>query len=148
MRAVSLKMNSNVYSLKNTNSHYLLLNTTTIPLCSAEISLTFCEGKLSNILPCLLRMLYSVFTDLVIGLHIVLEEQGVGFFYILIGQNLLRVIKLICWWSLTYLTYFFINKVWTSLLIFNVPQHISRSKERTSTRLWKSQKIAFSLRLY
>ena len=42
MRVVSQKMNSNVYPLKNTNSHhYLLPNTTIIPLCNGEISLTF-----------------------------------------------------------------------------------------------------------
>ena len=41
MRVVSLKMNSNVYPLKNTNSHYLLLNTTIIPLHSCKISLIF-----------------------------------------------------------------------------------------------------------
>ena len=37
-------MNSNVYPLKNTNSHYLLLNTTIIPLCNGKISLIFFEG--------------------------------------------------------------------------------------------------------
>ena len=41
MRVVLLKMNSNVYPLKNTNSHYLLLNTTIIPLCNGKISLIF-----------------------------------------------------------------------------------------------------------
>ena len=41
MRVVSLKINSNVYPLKNTNSHYLLLNTTIIPLCNSKISLIF-----------------------------------------------------------------------------------------------------------
>ena len=35
------KMNSNVYPLKNTNSHYLLLNATIIPLRNGEISLIF-----------------------------------------------------------------------------------------------------------
>ena len=44
MRVVSLKINSNVYPLKTTNSHYLLLNTTIIPLCNGKISLIFCEG--------------------------------------------------------------------------------------------------------
>ena len=44
VRVVSLKMNSNVYPLKNTNSYYLLLNTTIIPLCNCKISLIFCEG--------------------------------------------------------------------------------------------------------
>ena len=37
-------MNSNVYPLKNTNSHYLLLNTTIIPLCNGKISLIFLWG--------------------------------------------------------------------------------------------------------
>ena len=37
-------MNSNVYPLKNINSHYLLLNTTIIPLCNGKISLIFFEG--------------------------------------------------------------------------------------------------------
>ena len=37
-------MNSSVYPLKNTNSHYLLLNTTIMPLCNGKISLIFCEG--------------------------------------------------------------------------------------------------------
>ena len=46
MRVVSLKINSNVYSLKNTNFHYLLLNTTIIPLCNGKISLIFFWGKL------------------------------------------------------------------------------------------------------
>ena len=45
-RVVLLKMNSNVYPLKNTNSHYLLLNTTIIPLCNGKISLIFCEGTM------------------------------------------------------------------------------------------------------
>ena len=45
MRVVSLKINSNVYSLTNTNSHYLLLNTTIIPLCNGKISLIFYEGQ-------------------------------------------------------------------------------------------------------
>ena len=44
MRVVSLKINSNVYPLKNTNSHYLLLNTTIIPLCNGKISLIFLWG--------------------------------------------------------------------------------------------------------
>ena len=35
------KMNSNVYPLKNTNSHYLLIITTIIPLCNGKISLIF-----------------------------------------------------------------------------------------------------------
>ena len=34
VRVVSLKMNSDDYPLKNTNYHYLLLNTTIIPLCT------------------------------------------------------------------------------------------------------------------
>ena len=38
-------MNSNVYQLKNTNSHYLLLNTTRIPLCNGKISLIFLWGN-------------------------------------------------------------------------------------------------------
>ena len=37
-------MNSNVYLLKNTNSHYLLLNTTIIPLCNGKISLILLWG--------------------------------------------------------------------------------------------------------
>ena len=41
VRVVSLKINSNVYPIKNTNSHYLLLNTTIIPLCNGKISLIF-----------------------------------------------------------------------------------------------------------
>ena len=45
MRVVSLKMNSNVYPLKNTNSHYLLHNTTIIPLCNSKISLIFLWGS-------------------------------------------------------------------------------------------------------
>ena len=45
MRVVSLKMNSNVYPLKNTNSHYLLLNTTIVPLCNGKISLNFLRGS-------------------------------------------------------------------------------------------------------
>ena len=45
MRVVSLKINSNVYPLKNTNSHYLLLNTTIITLCNSKISLIFFEGN-------------------------------------------------------------------------------------------------------
>ena len=44
MKVVSLKMNSNDYPLKNTNYHYLLLNTTIIKLCNSKISLIFCEG--------------------------------------------------------------------------------------------------------
>ena len=44
MGAVLLKMNSKVYSLKNTNSHYLLLIATIIPLCNGEISLIFLGG--------------------------------------------------------------------------------------------------------
>ena len=44
MRVVSLKINSNVYPLKSTNSHYLLLNTTIIPLCNSKISLIFLWG--------------------------------------------------------------------------------------------------------
>ena len=50
MRVVSLKMNSNVYSLKNTNSNYLLLNTTIIPLCNSKISLISLWGKLIDLL--------------------------------------------------------------------------------------------------
>ena len=50
MRVVSLKMNSNVYPLKNTNSHCLLLNTT-IPLCNSKISLIFLWGKHKEKLP-------------------------------------------------------------------------------------------------
>ena len=46
MRAVLLKINSNVYLLKNTNSHYLLLNDTLIPLYDNKIS-HFCEGCFS-----------------------------------------------------------------------------------------------------
>ena len=73
-------------------------------------------------------------------------ENRLGFFYLL---------DKICWawWELfvddplLFESYFFINEVWASLLIFNVPQHIPRSKERT-TILWKPQKIAFSLRSY
>ena len=38
-------MNSNVYPLKNTNSHYLLLITTIIPLCNSKISLIFLWGQ-------------------------------------------------------------------------------------------------------
>ena len=38
-------MNSNVCPLKNTNSHYLLLNTTIIPLCNSKISLIFLWGQ-------------------------------------------------------------------------------------------------------
>ena len=45
MRVVSLKMNSNDYPLKNTNYHYLLLNTTIIPLRNGKISLFFLGGK-------------------------------------------------------------------------------------------------------
>ena len=41
MRVVSLKINSNVLPTKNTNSHYLLLNTTKIPLSNGKISLIF-----------------------------------------------------------------------------------------------------------
>ena len=37
-------MNCNVYPLKNTNSYYLLLNTTIIPLCNGKISLIFLWG--------------------------------------------------------------------------------------------------------
>ena len=36
-------MNSNVYPLKSTISHHLLLNFTVIPLHNNKISLTFCE---------------------------------------------------------------------------------------------------------
>ena len=43
MRVVSLKINSNVYLLKNTNSCYLLLNTTIIPLYNGKISLMFLQ---------------------------------------------------------------------------------------------------------
>ena len=43
MRVVSLKMNSNVYPLKNTISHHLLLNITVIPLHKSKISQNFCE---------------------------------------------------------------------------------------------------------
>ena len=45
MRVVSLKINPNVYPLKNTNPHYLLFNTTIIPPYKGKISLIFfCEG--------------------------------------------------------------------------------------------------------
>ena len=44
MRVVSLKVNSNVYPLKSSNSHYLLLNTTIIPLSNGKISLIFSWG--------------------------------------------------------------------------------------------------------
>ena len=44
MRVVSLKMNSDVYPLKNTNSHYLLLNTTVMPLCNGKISVILLWG--------------------------------------------------------------------------------------------------------
>ena len=44
MRVVQLKINSNVYPLKNTNSHYLLLNTTITPLCNGKISLIILWG--------------------------------------------------------------------------------------------------------
>ena len=54
MRVVSLKMNIQVYPLKNTNFHYLLLNTTIIPLCNGKISLNFCEGSLNVYASCLL----------------------------------------------------------------------------------------------
>ena len=37
-------MNSNIYPLKNTNSHHLLLNTTITPLCNSKISLIFLWG--------------------------------------------------------------------------------------------------------
>ena len=43
MRIVSLKMNSNVYPIKNTNFHYLLLDTTILPL--PKISLIFLRGQ-------------------------------------------------------------------------------------------------------
>ena len=46
VRFVSLKMNSKVYPLKSTNSHYLLLNATIIPLCKGKISLIFLWGML------------------------------------------------------------------------------------------------------
>ena len=46
-----LKMNSNVYSLKVTNSHYLLFNITIIALHNVKISLIFCEGYLSFVAP-------------------------------------------------------------------------------------------------
>ena len=46
-----LKMNSNIYSLKVTNSHYLLLNITIIALHNGKISLIFCEGYLSFVAP-------------------------------------------------------------------------------------------------
>ena len=45
MRVVSLKINSNVYLLKNTNSLYLLFNTTIIPLHNSKISLIFFWGS-------------------------------------------------------------------------------------------------------
>ena len=38
---VLLKINSNDYPLKSTNYHYLLLNTTIIPLCNSKTSLIF-----------------------------------------------------------------------------------------------------------
>ena len=41
-------MNSNVYPLKNTNSHYLLLNNTIMPQCNGKISLMFCEGDIAS----------------------------------------------------------------------------------------------------
>ena len=44
VRVVLLKMNSSFYSLKNTNSHDLLLNIT-IPLHNDKISRIFCEGS-------------------------------------------------------------------------------------------------------
>ena len=47
MRVVLLKMSSNVYPLKNTNSQYLLLNTTIMPLCKSKISLIFLWGYFS-----------------------------------------------------------------------------------------------------
>ena len=50
VRVVSLKMNSNVYPLKTTISHYLLHNITTIPPHKGKMSLTFCEGSFSCIL--------------------------------------------------------------------------------------------------
>ena len=49
MRVVSLKINSNVYPLKNTNSHYLLLNTTIIPLYNGKISLIFIVREIMNL---------------------------------------------------------------------------------------------------
>ena len=48
MRVLSLKMNYNVYPLRNTNSHYLLLNTTIMPVCNGKISLFFGEGLLKK----------------------------------------------------------------------------------------------------
>ena len=45
VRVVSLKINSNVYPLKNANSHYLLLDITIIPLHNGKIPrIFFCEG--------------------------------------------------------------------------------------------------------
>ena len=44
--SVSLKMNSNVYPVKNTNPYYLLLNTTIIPLYNGKISHMFLWGRL------------------------------------------------------------------------------------------------------
>ena len=41
MRVGSLKINSNVYPLKNTNSHYLLLDITIIPLHNGKIPRIF-----------------------------------------------------------------------------------------------------------
>ena len=49
MRVVSIKINSNVYPLENTNSHYLLLNTTIIPLCNGKISLIFLMRGVSRL---------------------------------------------------------------------------------------------------
>ena len=64
MRVVSLKMNSNVYPLKNTNSHYLLLDTTIIPLCNSKISLIFLWGLILETQP-IFQFTWCKFSNLI-----------------------------------------------------------------------------------
>ena len=73
-------------------------------------------------------------------------ERGAGR-GLLIAQNLLSMIKIICRWSLTFSWWsliFSLTRLWASWLIFHVPQHISSGENK----YWKPQKIAFSLKSY
>ena len=45
---VSIKMNSNVYPLNNTNFHYLSLDITIMPLHNGKILLTFCKDNTAD----------------------------------------------------------------------------------------------------
>ena len=94
MRVVSLKMNSNVLPTKNTNSHYLLLNTTKIPLSNGKISLIFfCDGSLNVDTSVLAHAIYTFYINTIKKTARPGRHKPTGFFNHL---NSMRNLKINC----------------------------------------------------